>query len=126
MPMLTEIATVLNGKNRAVDAKNALIGYSKTFPQEQNGLKNRMRVTLNIGSTENLGEIKLPAENDKLFAGWCDKLNRQPVYDLFNETPINKVKPKPENVEDAVLAFKYEKWINKVRENMEKFGFKRN
>ena len=87
-------------------------------------IKNQLKTTLNIGNAENLGKITLPSESEGIFASWCGKLNRQPKSDIFQKSPLNKVKiPDNDNIQELMLESKHKTWLAEVNTRMKKLGF---
>lgn len=77
-------------------------------------IKNQLKTTLNIGNAENLGKITLPSESEGIFASWCGKLNRQPKSDIFQKSPLNKVKTQDnDNIKELMLEAKHKNGLQK-------------
>lgn len=87
-------------------------------------IKNQLKTTVNIGNAENLGKITLPSESEGIFASWCGKHNRQPKSDIFQKSPLNKVKTQDnDNIKELMLEAKHKKWLTEVNTRMKKLGF---
>ena len=82
-------------------------------------IKNQLKTTVNIGNAENLGKITLPSESEGIFAS-----NRQPKSDIFQKSPLNKVKTQDnDNIKELMLEAKHKKWLTEVNTRMKKLGF---
>ena len=87
-------------------------------------IKNQLKTTVNIGNAENLGKITLPSESEGIFASWCGKLNRQPKSDIFQKSPLNKVKTQDnDNIKELMLEAKHKKMAYRSQFQNEKIRF---
>ena len=50
--------------------------------------------------------------------------DRQPKSDIFQKSPLNKVKiPDNDNIKELMLEAKHKKWLAEVNTRMKKLGF---
>ena len=104
MPQLIDLVGKVTINNLlSKDSKKSLYQLQTILPKEELSFANRLRTTFET----NYGK-KVNTESDKIFAGWCNELNRSPKTDCFQTGKINTVKQP--NEADEMLEL--EKEIN--------------
>lgn len=126
MPMLTDIATVKIGKQRAANTLNGLLAIRRTMPQPELRLKNKLKTTLTVGDTSKIQDFKLPSDSNGIYASWRSELEKTPVHDLYESQPLNQVKDTTkEDINSFLLDKKHNEWLKEVDERMKHLGFKK-
>lgn len=126
MPILTDIATVTIGKQKAPDALKALYAFRRTFPKPELNLNTKLRTTLVVGDASKLGTIKLPSESRGIFASWRSELEKVPVHDLYESQPLNTVKDNSsEDIDAMLLEMRHTEWLKEIDASLSKRFAKR-
>ena len=114
MPQLVDLlGKVSINHNVYKNGKGTLNRLSTLFPREELTFANRLRTSFET----NTGK-KINYESDKIFAGWCDELNRTPKTDCFQLGKINTVKQPDETraVQELEREIHLREWLQGVEE----------
>ena len=122
MAKLCDLVSVASIGKRNCDVTEVFSAVKNRVPSGTDEFMKKLKVTVQVNSLEET-PATFKSDSRGIFAPWCDNLNKEPQYDLFESKPLNNVKTVDESAEvrDLELALKLNEWRKEVAERINTF-----
>lgn len=125
MPKLTDIARMSIGK-QSIDIKKGLFEIRRSFPSPKLSVAEKLRTTVTVGNESKIKGFQIPEDSNGTFASWRKELEKEPIHDLYESQPLNKVKDTTnEDVDSMILEMKHKEWLEEIDASLNKWFSKR-